>query len=59
VALIIGHKPKRQKHVSALIVGFATGCKAPGFIQTINSPRIFANLELQTDTTKIDSFQEL
>jgi hypothetical protein len=34
VAWIFGHGPKRQKHVSDLIVAFVTGCKAPGFLQT-------------------------
>jgi hypothetical protein len=30
VALIFGHRPKRQKHVSAFDVELASGCKAPG-----------------------------
>jgi hypothetical protein len=32
MACLFGQGPKRQKHVSALIVAFATGCKAPGFL---------------------------
>jgi hypothetical protein len=32
MALIFGQRPKRQKHVSALIAAFTTGCKAPDFL---------------------------
>jgi Do/DeqQ family serine protease len=35
VAWIFGLWPKKQKHISDLIVAFVTGCKAPGFLQTI------------------------
>jgi hypothetical protein len=30
VAWIFGHRPKRQKHISALTGALATGCKASG-----------------------------
>jgi hypothetical protein len=34
VAWISGHRPERQKHVSALIVAVVTGCIAPGLKTT-------------------------
>jgi len=33
VNCFFGHKPKKQKHVSAFNVELATGCKAPGCLQ--------------------------
>jgi hypothetical protein len=58
VARIFGQRPKRQKHISALIGALATGCKAPGLygkkplrVQSLNSVLFF-------ELSKLTSFNK-
>ena len=49
---------QRQKHVSALIVAFVTGCKAPGFIQTIKFDAKF-NPDISLIKRLLENFHEI